>query len=144
MQRTEVPRGVAHRARWKLVKIAGGMLNTHSKYGDCRMDIMAAHAGAAGLPAPLIAEMLDCATCDDALRILKESSLCTLTWSASQIEYPLLWITELQEKWKQEQSFFKRIRLSKRNEERPVIIETDYGGINVWCILLVQAAVRLT
>ena len=27
----------------KLVKIAGGMLNTHSKYGDCRMDIMAAH-----------------------------------------------------------------------------------------------------
>lgn len=63
----------------KLVKIAGGMLNTHSKYGDCRMDIMAAHAGAAGLPAPLIAEMLDCATCDDALRILKESSLCTQT-----------------------------------------------------------------
>ena len=62
----------------KLVKIAGGMLNTHSKYGDCRMDIMAAHARC-GLPAPLIAEMLDCATCDDALRILKESSLCTLT-----------------------------------------------------------------
>ena len=63
----------------KLVKIAGGMLNTHSKYGDCRMDIMAAHAGAAGLSAPLIAEMLDCATCDDAIRILKESGLCTQT-----------------------------------------------------------------
>lgn len=63
----------------KLVKIAGGMLNTHSKYGDCRMDIMAAHAGAAGLSAPQIAEMLDCATCDDAIRILKESGLCTQT-----------------------------------------------------------------
>ena len=63
----------------KLVKIAGGMLNTHSKYGDCRMDIMAAHAGAVGLSAPLIAEMLDCATCDDAIRILKESGLCTQT-----------------------------------------------------------------
>lgn len=63
----------------KLVKIAGGMLNTHSKYGDCRMDIMAAHAGAAGLPAPQIAEMLDCATCDDAVRILKESDLCVQT-----------------------------------------------------------------
>lgn len=63
----------------KLVKIAGGMLNTHSKYGDCRMDIMAAHAGAAGLSAPQIAEMLDCATCDDAIRILKESNLCSQT-----------------------------------------------------------------
>lgn len=63
----------------KLVKIAGGMLNTHSKYGDCRMDIMAAHAGAAGLSAPQIAEMLDCATCDDAIRILKECDLCTRT-----------------------------------------------------------------
>ena len=38
----------------KLVKIAGGMLNTHSKYGDCRMDIMAAHAGAAGLPGGIL------------------------------------------------------------------------------------------
>jgi cobalt-precorrin-5B (C1)-methyltransferase len=60
----------------KLVKIAGGMLNTHSKYGDCRMDIMAAHSGAAGLRAERIEEMLDCATCDDAVRILKEENLC--------------------------------------------------------------------
>ena len=28
----------------KLVKIAGGMMNTHSKYGDCRMEILAAYA----------------------------------------------------------------------------------------------------
>lgn len=33
----------------KLVKLAGGMMNTHSKYGDCRMDILAAHAGMAGV-----------------------------------------------------------------------------------------------
>ena len=32
----------------KLVKIAGGMMNTHSKYGDCRLEILAAHAAAAG------------------------------------------------------------------------------------------------
>ena len=56
----------------KLVKIAGGMLNTHSKYGDCRMEIMAAHAGMAGLDKLQIKEILDCATCDDAVRILKE------------------------------------------------------------------------
>ena len=62
----------------KLVKIAGGMLNTHSKYGDCRMEIMTANAGAAGLSAAGMAEMLECATCDDAIRILKEqSSICS-------------------------------------------------------------------
>ena len=59
----------------KLVKLAGGMLNTHSKYGDCRMEILASYAGAEGLAPARIAEMLDCAACDDALRILSEEGL---------------------------------------------------------------------
>ena len=57
----------------KLVKIAGGMLNTHSKYGDCRMEILAAQAGAVGLGTAYIAEILDCVACDDALRVLGEA-----------------------------------------------------------------------
>lgn len=57
----------------KLVKIAGGMMNTHSKYGDCRMEILAAHAGAAGLAPERISELLECVACDDALRILKDA-----------------------------------------------------------------------
>ena len=56
----------------KLVKTAGGMMNTHSKYGDCRMDILAAHAGMAGVRPARIAEIMDCAACDDAVRILRE------------------------------------------------------------------------
>jgi cobalt-precorrin-5B (C1)-methyltransferase len=59
----------------KLVKLAGNMMNTHSKYGDCRMDILAACAGACGLGRERIREMLDCAACDDALRILKEEGV---------------------------------------------------------------------
>lgn len=65
----------------KLVKIAGGMMNTHSKYGDCRMEILAAHAGAAGVPAEMVAEILDSIACDDVLRILKESSYYEKTLS---------------------------------------------------------------
>lgn len=65
----------------KLVKIAGGMMNTHSKYGDCRMEILAAHAGAAGVPADTVAEILTCVACDDVLRILKESSYYEKTLS---------------------------------------------------------------
>ena len=60
----------------KLVKLAGGMWNTHSKFGDCRMEILAAHAAALGLPPARTEELLTCATCDDALRILKEEQLC--------------------------------------------------------------------
>lgn len=59
----------------KLVKIAGGMLNTHSKYGDCRMEIIAACAAAEGLPNARASEILDCATCDDAVRVLKEENV---------------------------------------------------------------------
>lgn len=59
----------------KLVKLAGNMMNTHSKYGDCRMDILAACGGACGLRSERIREMLDCAACDDALRILGEEGI---------------------------------------------------------------------
>ena len=56
----------------KLVKLGGGMLNTHSKYGDCRMEILAAHAGAAGADPETINGILECVACDDALRMLRE------------------------------------------------------------------------
>lgn len=59
----------------KLVKIAGNMMNTHSKYGDCRMDILTACAAVCGLEAGKASVLLDCATCDDAIRILKEEKL---------------------------------------------------------------------
>lgn len=74
----------------KLVKLAGNMLNTHSKYGDCRMEILAAHAGAAGAGAVLIKKILSCAACDEAVRLLREEdadlarrTLCSVTERAS-------------------------------------------------------------
>lgn len=63
----------------KLVKIAGGMMNTHSKYGDCRMEIIAAHAGAAGVPAKQVEDILSCVACDDAIRILRQTPYCEET-----------------------------------------------------------------
>lgn len=63
----------------KLVKLAGGMFNTHSKYGDCRMELIAAHAAAAGLAAERVEEVLQCVSCDDALRVLREEGLYEAT-----------------------------------------------------------------
>ena len=57
----------------KLVKLAGNMMNTHSKYGDCRMEILSSHAGAAGAGAELIRGILGCVACDEAVRLMREA-----------------------------------------------------------------------
>lgn len=63
----------------KLVKLGGGMMNTHSKYGDCRMEILAAQAGAQGLSSEKLGKMLECVSCDEGLRILQEAGLLEKT-----------------------------------------------------------------
>lgn len=59
----------------KLVKLAGGMFNTHSQYGDCRMEILAAYGAAAGLDSGKAGEILQCAACDEAVGILREAGV---------------------------------------------------------------------
>lgn len=59
----------------KLVKLAGGMFNTHSRYGDCRMDILAGQAALCGVSPKAAAEILDCVSCDDALRVLEAEGI---------------------------------------------------------------------
>ena len=63
----------------KLVKISGNMLNTHSKWGDCRVELLAAFAGAEGLGRAEMGAVLDCVSCDEALRIIREAGL----WDAT-------------------------------------------------------------
>jgi cobalt-precorrin-5B (C1)-methyltransferase len=59
----------------KLIKLAVGSFNTHSKYGDPRMVIFAAHAGLAGGGRELIARIMDCATTESAIGLLVEAGL---------------------------------------------------------------------
>ena len=59
----------------KLVKISGNMLNTHSKWGDCRVELLAAFAGAEGLSREAQGRVLECVSCDEALRIIDEEGL---------------------------------------------------------------------
>lgn len=60
----------------KLVKLAGNMMNTHSKYGDCRMEIMASHGAKSGAAADAVGAILESVSCDEAIRILKNTG----TW----------------------------------------------------------------
>ena len=59
----------------KLVKVAGGMLNTHSRWGDCRAEIFAAHAGMCGASADTVGRIMNSAMTDDMLAILEEAGL---------------------------------------------------------------------
>lgn len=54
----------------KLVKVAGGIMNTHSKEGDCRMEILAATALRNHVPLEQLEEILSCVTTEEAVRIL--------------------------------------------------------------------------
>ena len=66
----------------KLVKLAGNMFQTHSRYGDCRMDILIACAAVAGgISSTLAAEVAQSATTDHAMEILSRAGLWEKTLS---------------------------------------------------------------
>lgn len=59
----------------KLVKISGGILNTHSKVADCRMELLSAAALLAGADADTCRKILRCVTTEDALDILEKAGV---------------------------------------------------------------------
>ena len=59
----------------KLVKLAGGIMNTHSRNADSRMEILTAHAAVLGADQGTAAALMNCITTDEALEILEEKGL---------------------------------------------------------------------
>lgn len=59
----------------KLVKLAGGIMNTHSRNADSRMEILASNALLAGADAETARSILSCISTDDALEILDGKGL---------------------------------------------------------------------
>ncbi|MBD5451834.1 MAG: cobalamin biosynthesis protein CbiD [Lachnospiraceae bacterium] len=55
----------------KLIKVAGGIMNTHSREADCRMELLAAFAVQNQLESCYARELLECATTEEALSILE-------------------------------------------------------------------------
>ncbi len=54
-------KNAAHRTYiGKLVKVAGGIMNTHSREGDCRMEVLAAASVRNQVPYPVLEEILQC------------------------------------------------------------------------------------
>ncbi|MCD8217463.1 MAG: cobalt-precorrin-5B (C(1))-methyltransferase CbiD [Clostridiales bacterium] len=59
----------------KFVKVAGGIMNTHSREADARMEILAACALQAGADADCARQILSAVTTDEGLRILRETDV---------------------------------------------------------------------
>ena len=59
----------------KLVKVAAGIMNTHSRWADCRTELFCAHAAACGADTETCRRLLGAATSDACLDILRETGL---------------------------------------------------------------------
>lgn len=59
----------------KLVKLAGGVMNTHSKWADCRMELFCAHAAVCGGTTALCRDLMEAATTDACIALLDEAGL---------------------------------------------------------------------
>ena len=59
----------------KLVKVAGGIMNTHSRWADCRLEIFTAYAALAGASHDTLQKLMTAATTDAAIHLLDEAGL---------------------------------------------------------------------
>ncbi len=54
----------------KMAKVAGGIMNTHSRVADCRVEVLASHAALVGAPRETVQAIMNAATTDAALDAL--------------------------------------------------------------------------
>ena len=59
----------------KLVKVAGGIMNTHSKMADCRRELFTAHAAICGASTEVCRSLMEADTTDACIAVLKEAGL---------------------------------------------------------------------
>lgn len=59
----------------KLVKIAAGVMNTHSKQADCRLEVMAVHAAMAGAKTEIVQALMNCITTTEAVDLLQREGI---------------------------------------------------------------------
>ena len=59
----------------KFIKLAAGVMDTHSRTADCRMEVFASHAAMAGADAAVVKEIMACLNTTEVVKILKGRGL---------------------------------------------------------------------
>lgn len=75
----------------KFIKVAGGIMNTHSREADCRAELMAAFALRAGADRKTASAILDTITTDEALEIMEQAGIMkdAMQQAVQRIQYYL-------------------------------------------------------
>lgn len=63
----------------KLIKVSGGIMNTHSRNADARLELLAANALRAGADQKILLQVLNAVTTEEGLAVLKEKQLLETT-----------------------------------------------------------------
>ena len=73
----------------KLIKVSGGIMNTHSSCADSRVELLSAHALRAGADADTARAVLNCVTTEEALQILQKAGLLkhSMQYAIDKISY---------------------------------------------------------
>lgn len=59
----------------KFIKLAAGVMNTHSRQADCRMEVLGVHAAMTGAGQETVCRIMKCMNTTEALEILREQKL---------------------------------------------------------------------
>ena len=59
----------------KFVKLAAGVMNTHSRQADCRMEVLASHAAMAGADRETVRGIMRCINTSEAIEILRKERI---------------------------------------------------------------------
>lgn len=79
----------------KFVKVAGGIMNTHSRCADARMEIFGAAGLRAGIDPAVVRKILDCTTTEEALELLgREERDAVMKELMARMEHYLEWRTK--------------------------------------------------
>lgn len=75
----------------KFVKLAGGIMNTHSRCADARAELMAAAAMEAGAPYELVKKILQTITTEEAVDLLHQAGFlpAAMDWVIKRVHYYL-------------------------------------------------------
>ncbi len=112
----------------KLIKVSGGIMNTHSKEGDCRMELLAAAAIRAGASIETVKKILDCVVTEEGIKQLKVDGILEATMNLV-MEKIMYYLTK---------------RAGEDMQVECVMYANDFGelakskGAKEWLILLAQ------
>lgn len=116
----------------KLIKVAGGIMNTHSKEADCRMELLAAFSIKEQVEPLQIRKILDCMTAEEAIPFLEKSGK----------------LQQVMERIAERVCYYMENRAGGKIKTDCILFSNEYGelakskGAEEWFILLGQEQVQ--